>query len=68
MTRQDAIANAYLAWFVAASVLMAIALALAFEDRSLWLWIPFLIAYISLLRGASCWFRHRACELRMPKK
>jgi hypothetical protein len=57
------LANAYIVWFIAASLVMAIVLAMAFEDEPLWLWIPALIAYVSLVRGAACWFCKRRREI-----
>ena len=38
MDNRTLLANAYIVWFVAASLLTAIALAMAFEDEP-WLWI-----------------------------
>ncbi len=63
MDNRTLLANAYIVWFVAASLLTAIALAIAFEDEPLWLWILFLIAYVSLVRGAACWFCKRRREI-----
>ncbi|NLF77631.1 MAG: hypothetical protein GX573_18205 [Chloroflexi bacterium] len=63
MDNRTLLANAYIVWFVAASLLTAIALAMAFEDEPLWLWILFLIAYVSLVRGAACWFCKRRREI-----
>ena len=63
MDNRTLLANAYIVWFIAASLLTAIALAMAFEDEPLWLWILFLIAYVSLVRGAACWFCKRRREI-----
>lgn len=63
MDNRTLLSNAYIVWFVAASLLTAIALAMAFEDEPLWLWILFLIAYVSLVRGAACWFCKRRREI-----
>lgn len=63
MDNRTLLANAYIVWFIAASLLTAVALAMAFEDEPLWLWILFLIAYVSLVRGAACWFCKRRREI-----
>lgn len=63
MNSRTILANMYIVWFILASLSMALALAMAFEDEPLWLWILFLVAYVSLVRGAACWFCKRRREI-----
>lgn len=63
MNNRTILANAYIVWFVIASLVMAVVLAMAFEDEPLGLWIVGLIAYVSLVRGAACWFCKRRREI-----
>jgi len=55
--------KAYLAWYVVVSVIVVVALAWAMQDEAWWKIVIVLAAYVSLVRGAACWFCKRAREV-----
>ncbi len=57
------LSTAYLAWYVVTSVIVVVALGWGMEGEAWWKVAIVLIAYLSLVRGAACWFCKRAREI-----
>lgn len=60
MDSRKVLAGAYLAWYIATSLLIAIVLAWAMQDQAWWKSIPVLLAFISLVYSSGCFFCRRA--------
>ena len=57
------LSKAYLVWYVVMSVIVVVALGWGMEGEAWWKVVIVLIAYLSLVRGAACWFCKRAREI-----
>ena len=63
MDTRQLLSKAYLVWYVAVSVIVVVALGWGMEGEAWWKIVIVLIAYLSLVRGAACWFCKRAREI-----
>lgn len=63
MDMRQLISKAYLVWFVLASFVIVLALGSMMEGQAWWKIVIVLVAYISLVRGAGCFFCKRSREV-----
>ncbi len=68
MSTQQIISKAYWVWYIAAALVLVIALGSAMEGQAWWKIVATLLAYVSLVWGAGCWFCRRSRETlqRLP--
>lgn len=53
-------AGAFLAWYIASSLVVVIVLAWAMQDQAWWKSVLVLLAFVSLVYGAGCFFCRNA--------
>lgn len=63
MDTRQIISKAYLVWFVLASFVVILALGSMMEGQAWWKIAIVLVAYVSLVRGAGCFFCKRSREV-----
>lgn len=63
MEMRQIISKAYLVWFVVASFVVILALGSMMEGQAWWKIAIVLVAYVSLVRGAGCFFCKRSREV-----
>ncbi len=63
MDTRHVLSKIYLVWYLVVSVIVVAALAWAMQGEAWWKIAVVLVAYLSLVRGAACWFCKRAREV-----
>ncbi len=63
MSKRQLLSKAYWVWYIAASLILVIALGSVMEGQAWWKVAGVLIAFVSLIWGSGCWFCKRSREV-----
>lgn len=63
MSTRQIISKGYWVWYIAASLILVIALGSVMEGQAWWKVAGVLIAFASLIWGSGCWFCKRSREV-----
>ena len=63
MSTRQIMSKGFWVWYIASSLILVIALGSVMEGQAWWKVIPVLIAFVSLVWGAGCWFCKRSREV-----